>query len=282
MPEYHYRIEEWDRHRAREALHNLAPGQRRPDPALVRVFKVMFEKGRWHPGIGTPITFNVSGVMTNGAHRATMIASLPEGVTVPVLVFRGMPDWSIDYFDSGRNRSMGNVLRYQFPQETESACRTAAAIAQLCMTYSGPGSLPRPDVKPQADAMVRWALDHAGDLFRATHDARTIVAIEKGKAGSVMTARTIGFVLFYLPESSQFFRGLAARRQPDRDPRQALTDYYYRKPLPKGAQGREVTLQRIADLLACYDAGMRSIRWKTWNSEESTFRHPAVNHVEAA
>lgn len=278
---FNYTIEEWGPHQAGDALKHVHEGQRGADPAMVAVFTTVIKNGRWHPGIGAPIAFDEDGVMQNGVHRATAISKMPRGSKVPVLVFRDMPLWAITHFDTGKNRTMGNFLKYAFPQYTDTLCRQAASIASFVMAYRGPGALPRPDVKQRPETLVQWAIDHGERLFAAARAASQIIDAEDGKAGSVMTVRSLGFILYYLPEAEEFFRVLAARTFDGSDPRQDLTNYYYRQPFPKGATSRVVTQQRVADLLGAWDVFKRNGKWRKWDGEEKTFRHPQVSHEKA-
>lgn len=277
---FDYKIELWSREDAKEALKETVAGQRKADPALIAVFRKVWEKGRWHPLVGAPVAFDQNGKLQNGTHRATFISQLPAGETAPVLVAREMPEWAVEHYDTGKNRTLGNFLKYAFPDKADSLCANAASIASYCMTYSGPGSFPRPDSKQRPDLVVEWAIANGDRLFSAAETARKIVDSERDiPNGKVMTVRTLGFVLFYLPESADFFAGLAARRFQPEDPRQTMTTYYHRNPFPKGAMSRQVTTERLASLLACWDAANGGAKWKPWDSDLKSFRHPQTNHM---
>lgn len=288
---YRYGIEEWDNEAARYALGHKAPGQRQADASLVKVFHKVWDSGRWHPGIGAPIAFSDDGVMQNGTHRATFISGLPDGVRVPVLVFRGMPAWAIEHYDTGKNRTLGNFLKYAYPDKTDTQCKVAASIATICMNYEGPPELPRVDMRPRPEELVDWALQHGERLFYAAEAALNIVGIEKAQVGTVGTARTYGFVLYYLPESADFFRTLAAREGLTlSDPRGAMTHFYSRKgnAFERGAQSRQITQKRIAELLGCWHAYRSGTKWLPWDRDikESEpargFKHPVTAHGKTA
>lgn len=280
--EYEFKLEHWDNRHARKMLKTVIPGQRDFDINAANVYDIVFKEGRWHPGIGAPMGFNSKGQMVNGGHRTLMISRLPDGVKVPVLVFRNMPDWSVEHYDNGKQRKIGDFLRYAFPEQKTYVCVRAGSIAGVCMAYAGPPHLPRLDKKWRPEEVVKWAIRNEDALMQATYEAMRIKDIEKGKCASIMTTRSLGFILYYLPESADFFAGLASRHYQGNDPRQKMTDFYYRHPFPPGSFGRQVTMQRIGDLLSCWDAYKRGTKWKRWNTMPESFRHPHADHGKAA
>lgn len=63
--------------------------------------------GRW-PFAGESVQFDVDGNLLNGQHRLNAI--IKSGVTLPMLVIRGLPRAAMDVMDSGRKRSAANTL----------------------------------------------------------------------------------------------------------------------------------------------------------------------------
>lgn len=58
-----------------------------------------------------PIRFSASGVLLDGQHRLTAIASInDDAFSVPMLIVTGLPDESQMYMDQGRSRSAGQQL----------------------------------------------------------------------------------------------------------------------------------------------------------------------------
>lgn len=269
------------------AARSMAPeGQRAVSESTVRLFRTLWDAGRWYPSIGAPMCWMEDGSFGNGNHRAEMISRLPDGVSVPVLVAYNVEADALNYMDTGKNRTLGHQLHYAFPDQSDSLCATAAAIASIGMTYDG-HTLPTMDKKPDAHEAVEWALEHGERLFTAASESRRIVQLEGDRAGGVMTARTLGFVLYAInrPDAVTFFADLAARRWPDEfDPRSRMTDFYgrTRNAFPVGAQGREATLKRIGELFGCWDAHLRDIRWRPWNGEARTFHHPTQARARRA
>lgn len=286
--EYEVRIENWDNKRATEALSKAPRGQRDVDPLMVGMFADLWKRDLWDPTIGAPMCFMDDGTFGNGNHRSTFISRLPNGVTVPVLVAYAVPMEMLPYMDGGKNRTLGHHLHYAFPDMSTSVCRTAASITTIAMTYRGPKILPRVDVKPDPHLAVSWAVTHGEGLMYAAKNARRIVCLESGQTGAIMSARTLGFVLYMLrdePNAVRFFEEWATRLPlGPTDPRHLATKHYARKEFQftKGAQGREATLRRIAEMFSVWDAFQREVRWTPWNGKAEAFRHPITEHGKAA
>lgn len=77
-------------------------------PAVVERYRRDMEAGRW-TFAGDPIRFDVDGNLLDGQHRLTALASSP-GVTIPLVVIRGLPTESQMVMDQGRKRSAGQQL----------------------------------------------------------------------------------------------------------------------------------------------------------------------------
>lgn len=278
LEKYHVELNEWTNKDAAAARSMAPEGQRALSEQTVRMFRALWDAGRWYPSIGAPMCWMEDGSFGNGNHRAEMISRLPDGVKVPVLIAYDVEADAINYMDTGKNRTLGHHLHYAFPQESDSLCATAASISSIAIRYDGE-SLPRVDVKPDAHEAVEWAIAHGERLFSAASEASRIVHLEGDRAGRVMTARTLGFVLYAINhvDAVTFFGDLALRRFSDEnDPRARMSDHYgrVRNAFPAGAQGHEVTIRRIAELFGCWDAYLRDIRWRPWDGKEGTFRHP--------
>lgn len=278
------RLEYWTNEDGKLARSKATPGQREVNREQIRVYRAYVDTERWYPLTASPACWLENGTFGNGNNRAQMIAELPDGVEVPILVAHGIPNAALEYVDSGRPRTLGQHLRYGFPERTESACKVAASILSIVMNYSGPGTLPRVDIKPDAAEAVRYADAHSGRLFEAAAKAVRIATLEGKVTGGIMTARTLGAVLYWLNDEDavRFFEGMALRSGLGRDdPREQLLAHYRRpeNEMPRGSQGRTTTLQRVADLLGCWDAYTRAdTRWRAWDRKEQNFRHPPVDH----
>lgn len=273
-------METWTNATARQALGRVAPGQRAVLDETVRTYRGLLDVGRWFPHSATPIVFTRDGVLVNGVNRTTMISRLPDGVEVEVLVTRGEDPDALPYIDTGKGRTLGHHLRYGFPDYSQEQCATAAAIAKIAMTYRPP-ALPVVDKPVDPALVVKWVDEHEDEVFWATREAIRIVHKEESKPGSIMTRRTLGFVLYLLADQGDkvttFFGEHAARWPAHGDPRWTLVQWYSRPAhtMPRSAQDRETTLRRIADLLGVWDASQRGLsRWRTWDEKPEHFRHP--------
>lgn len=279
------RLEYWTADDGKRAR-GLAPkGQREISESQVALYQAYYDTGRWFPESATPATWMDDGSFGNGNNRAAFISRLPEGVEVPILVAYNQPVSSLEYIDSGRVRRLGHQLHYGFPEWSERTCHAIASMVQILMTYRGPKALPKVDVKPDTAEAVRFAHANGERLRRAEYAASRIVAAESKVEGGIMTARTLGVVLFWLDDEDavRFFQGMAVRSIGGADdPRNALL-MHYRRPenvLPRGSQGSVITLRRIADLLGCWYASRRSSKWRPWTGDAGDFTHPEVEHSQ--
>jgi hypothetical protein len=282
-PESLVAMEMWSNATARDALAKSAPGQRKTDRLIVKMYRDLWDQGMWDSRIGAPMCWMEDGTLGNGHHRASFIAELPDGVEVPVLVSYRVPMKMLVYMDGGKNRTLGHHLNYSFPDRSPHQCVRAASIATIAMTYTGPGKLPRVDVRPDPHKAVIWAVQRGDRLFRSVVWAGRIKSAEDGRLGTVMTERTIGFVLFLLDseEAYEFFNLLAQREfQSRHDPRAEMTEYFgkERNAFARGTQGRDATLKRIANLLECWESARLGRHWRPWDGTEAGFRHPQVTH----
>ncbi len=276
-------MEVWTNKTARAALAKSAPGQRKVDRLIVKMYRDLWDLDLWDSRIGAPMCWMEDGTLGNGHHRASFIAELPDGVEVRVLVAYRVPMRMLVYMDGGKNRTLGHHLNYSFPDRSPHQCIRVASITTIAMAYNGPGRLPRVDVRPDPHRAVSWAVQHGDRLFRAVEWAGRIKSVEEGRIGTVMTERTIGFVLYLLDseEAYEFFNRLAHRDfQSRHDPRAEMTEYFgkERNAFPRGTQGRDATIKRIANLLECWEASRLNRRWRPWDGTESGFRHPQITH----
>jgi hypothetical protein len=91
------------------------------------------KNGTWVSN-GETIKFTISGRLIDGQHR--LMACVLSGVTIRVLVARGLPENAQDTVDAGRKRTAADVLGLQ---GHDSAARLAAASAH-CIHYQQQGA----------------------------------------------------------------------------------------------------------------------------------------------
>src|SRR4051794_31155207 len=75
---------------------------------LVDVYAADMAKGNWQ-FTGEAVKISTDGVLLDGQHRLEAIVQ--AGVTVPMLVVRGLPRATQDVMDSGAKRSAADALR---------------------------------------------------------------------------------------------------------------------------------------------------------------------------
>lgn len=131
-------------------------------PTRVRAFADDIAAGRWVPN-GETIKFTADGVLIDGQHRLAAIVS--AGVSVDLLVVRGLPMSAQETIDTGATRTFGDVLSLRGEQR-------AAALAATCrIVYewqvSG-GTLPAGHTANPTHAQLSDVLAQHPELRHAT------------------------------------------------------------------------------------------------------------------
>lgn len=100
--------------------------------AVVQRYRTDMESGRWSFA-GDPIRFDVHGNLIDGQHRLTALSEI-EGVSIPMLVIRGLPPEMQSVMDQGSRRTPGDQLGLKgIPQ----ANVVAAAVKQYLIWEDG-------------------------------------------------------------------------------------------------------------------------------------------------
>lgn len=102
---------------------------RNVSPDRVDRYKRAMTRGQW-AFIGDPIRQSVDGRILDGQHR--LIAIEESGVTVPLVVIRGIPEEHQKYMDSGRARKAADSVHMMGIRNST----TVAAAARLLMTVT--------------------------------------------------------------------------------------------------------------------------------------------------
>lgn len=95
--------------------------------AKVREFATDMRNGKWHTA-GDAIQFDWNGVMTNGQHRCQAV--IDSGVTIRVLVMRGMDPVTRTVIDTGSKRTAADALKFE---GIEKNTNLLAAVARISM-----------------------------------------------------------------------------------------------------------------------------------------------------
>lgn len=108
--------------RAKEMLESNISNRRLTD-STVKTYARDMAEGRWAVN-GEAIQFASDGTLLNGQHRLSAIVL--SGVTVPMLVIRGLPKRTQETMDAGKKRNAVD----NFTLRGESHTRTLASIAR--------------------------------------------------------------------------------------------------------------------------------------------------------
>lgn len=76
--------------------------------SVVQRYRLDMLEGRW-TFAGDPIRFDSDGNLIDGQHRLTALSEL-EGISIPILVVRGLPNESQRVMDQGSKRTPGDQL----------------------------------------------------------------------------------------------------------------------------------------------------------------------------
>lgn len=278
------KIEYWTPAEAREYRKRPHAGQRKVSPTAVKVYRAYIEVGRWFPRTATPFAIMADGTLGNGNNRAEAIGGLPDDhPAVPVMVIRNVTEDELLQMDSGKNRTLAHHLGYT---GFTSHQNEIASIISVVMGTMGPPNLPRVDRKPDTADAIRFADANADRLLRCAMLAKSVTSRANKQWGSaaIATTRTLGWLLFYTvdhPDAEKFWMDYATGNSLTADdPRMMLLSYYMRPAniIPSGATSRQINLQRMADLSACWDAFTRQLPFVPWDSKAEHFVHPAADH----
>lgn len=89
---------------------------------LVRVIR----DGEWQVGLST-MSFDVHGNLIDGQHRCHAV--IEAGIPVDVLVVRGLPTDSTIHMDTGKKRTLADVLSWQGEQKTNVLAGVLVRVA---------------------------------------------------------------------------------------------------------------------------------------------------------
>lgn len=159
--------------------------------------------GRW-TFAADPIRFSSDGALLDGQTRLTALAEL-GGVTIPMLVVRGLPAESQNVMDQGRKRTPGDQLGLAGYKSTQ---QLAASIKQFIAWEEG---MFFRDTKVMAaitaPRIVEWADEHPKDILFF----QRLGSLFKGNDAppSIAGAAAIAFGRLDADKAEEFFRLLA-------------------------------------------------------------------------
>ena len=112
----------------RSNTHNRKVRQR-----TVAKYRADMEAGLWAMA-ADPIRFDYNGTLLDGQHRLLALAELPDVVTIPFLVVRGLPPESQGVMDQGSKRTPGDQLALAGVKNSNAV---AAAVKKLLIWRGG-------------------------------------------------------------------------------------------------------------------------------------------------
>lgn len=156
---------EWLQQQATYEKETGATRQRVLTVSRVDLYAREMSEGRWLLN-GEPIQFNGRRLL-NGQHRLNAIAK--SGVTVQVLVVRGVPEEAFNTIDQGRPRSTSDLLRVAgLPYRSE-----IAGGARLVLVYDRYRTMHiTPDRSPSHNEIVTFVSENTAAWIQAGHDVK--------------------------------------------------------------------------------------------------------------
>lgn len=161
------------------------------------------EAGRWSMA-ADPIRFDTNGHLIDGQHRLTALSELPDIITIPFLVIRGLPSESQLVMDQGVKRTPGDQLALA---GVRNASNVAASVKKFIIWQNG---LLFRDTKVQqvtAPQTSEWVEDHPGEVEvfnRLNHLIR-----QNDAPPSIAGAAAIAFARIDTEACERFFTLLA-------------------------------------------------------------------------
>lgn len=132
--------------------------------------------GRWHLD-GSPIRFAADGALLDGQHRLTAIVE--TGVTLPLLVVRGLAEETQNVMDTGRRRTAADQL--DIAKHRNSTCLAAVARLSILVEHDqhdGRVEVSHGEILASIDANpdMESAVDFAMQFARKTDCPPAVVA----------------------------------------------------------------------------------------------------------
>lgn len=114
---------------AREYLHKNTHN-RRPSETIIERYKQDMIHNRWQ-FTGDAIKFSRSGRLLDGQHRLMALAECPDGVSIQIIIVKGLAESAQEVMDQGKKRSAGDQLALR---NIKNGTNIAAAV-KLYLTW---------------------------------------------------------------------------------------------------------------------------------------------------
>jgi hypothetical protein len=132
--------------------HGLNFRNRHVVPSLVRRYAEDMANGNWELS-GAPVVFDEHGALIDGQHR--MLACIQADVPFTTVVVRGVAEQAKDVLDTGKSRTLGDLLRWR----EEKNYNNLAATVRYCWRWCINGvAMSRP--VPSNRQALAWLADH--------------------------------------------------------------------------------------------------------------------------
>jgi hypothetical protein len=155
---------------------------------------------------GQPIIFNDKGLMTDGFNRCK--ACVASQSTFPVLVVRGIDSRAFDVIDTGKTRSLADLLTMKFSNEDDKIkyVSVVSYVAKriVCIENDRPVSSTTPTTRVEEMQAVR---KHRNDVEEAATLSRTKFVTSQPSLMAFLYWYYV--ILLRKPRSKQFFSDYA-------------------------------------------------------------------------
>ena len=204
---------------------------------LVRRYAEDMRANRWNTN-GQGIIFTPEGDLLDGQHR--LEALIEANVAVEMFVVRGVPQERFETMDSGRARTVGDVLGAQnYPNSNQ-----LAAIARLSWNYVAGASI---GYGPGKAALVSFVhrYPYLGEVTAQISSARP--PIPNSPLGAVLFLANAGHQRLET-QASDFLEGLKTGENLTKcDPRLTLREWFYQqRSRERGNVGTEIAFAAVA------------------------------------
>jgi len=206
------------------------------------------------------IAFDTNGRLVDGQH--TLLAIIKSGRPTPVMVTRNVPPEAFDVIDSGRKRTVGDILVSKgVPQAT--VLPNVSRMVLRCQRIPEKGWSGYSDVAAgiTRDVIMEFTLKHENDLLVAVQRAETVRRrVPRIRVSAMATAVWLvadrserSYVL------EQFVAGVATGANlRDRDPRLVLRNRFNATDAAVVASNQEFNKARVVMILKAWNSFARS------------------------
>jgi len=168
MKEYVIGIENITPNKASALLENF-PRNRKSAPKRVESYCEIMKKGNWAPF--STVIIDENGNTVDGHHRLEAIVK--SGVSVDMVVFRGLESKYVPFIDTGRPRSAGDMLAFVENIDGLTSLRNIAALTRAIIYYENKD----PQLVVPPDDLANFIVDNKESIKKAYSDYSKIKPI---------------------------------------------------------------------------------------------------------